>query len=427
MGSSALMLRWCGIFLLALAAAASLIFQPTPLVPKNGPPGPVEAVHARWFLGQVHRVLSAPARPHRIFATSQTLAARMAGHGLSPVRFGAGRQGQALRIAITIPVVSVWPWRYANLSLKLKTNGSRAYFGDTKIGHMPIPSWTNDFVLQGLFNQLCPQAGLTLHDLAQDLDFHATNMIGLTATAPPCLANAARAQRRKFSPIDPARVAFYRDTIQTALCTRSGWKTVPLEYALRAAFQTAKRQPTDAKSENLAALVALATFSGGARLGDVLDVPGRQAARCPLPELTLLGRADLAKHFSVSAGLTALFAGQLSWAAGEWKELLDSSAGGSGFSFVDLAADRAGVRFALRAMTNDGREVQMLGAGVTARDLLPLTQTVLREGMRDQQFQSLYGDVRDPRYQLVVRAIDRTLETSSVYASAPKPTEDLPE
>ena len=60
----------------------------------------------------------------------------------------------------------------------------------------------------------------------------------------------------------------------------------------------------------------------------------------------LAGRRDLLQQFIVSAGLRVLAENGVPMAIGEFKELLDSRSGGSGFSFVDLAADRAGLRFA---------------------------------------------------------------------------------
>src|SRR3546814_20196288 len=58
----------------------------------------------------------------------------------------------------------------------------------------------------------------------------------------------------------------------------------------------------------------------------------------------LHGRADTPKHWVLSAALTMFMDEKTGRAIGLWKELDDSLPGGSGFSFVDLAADMAGVR-----------------------------------------------------------------------------------
>ncbi|MFI3179426.1 MAG: hypothetical protein QX188_07715, partial [Methylococcaceae bacterium] len=58
----------------------------------------------------------------------------------------------------------------------------------------------------------------------------------------------------------------------------------------------------------------------------------------------LYKRIDLAQHFIASAAITSSINGQIAKAVGEEKELNDAN-GGSGFSFIDLAADKAGTHF----------------------------------------------------------------------------------
>lgn len=60
---------------------------------------------------------------------------------------------------------------------------------------------------------------------------------------------------------------------------------------------------------------------------------------------TMRGRRDLAQHFAISAGLTALMGAEAAEAAGLVKEYRDVH-DGKVFSFVDLSADLAGIRFA---------------------------------------------------------------------------------
>jgi hypothetical protein len=63
-----------------------------------------------------------------------------------------------------------------------------------------------------------------------------------------------------------------------------------------------------------------------------------QFRRAVLGEPTIHGRYDLAQHFSVSAGLAALFGARVSEAAGVWKEQSDAV-----FSRSDYSADLAGI------------------------------------------------------------------------------------
>jgi len=67
---------------------------------------------------------------------------------------------------------------------------------------------------------------------------------------------------------------------------------------------------------------------------------------------TLLGRRDLARHFFLSAYLTAIIGAPAAESAGLAKELADAT-GGNGFSFPDLAADLAGISFAERVLRRE--------------------------------------------------------------------------
>jgi hypothetical protein len=99
--------------------------------------------------------------------------------------------------------------------------------------------------------------------------------------------------------------------------------------------------------ENRAVSWALAIYlSYGAMetlVGDL--VSGQRALVRPTSRVTLGARWDLMAHFIYSAGITLATQQGIGIAAVEFKELLDSGKSGSGFSFADLAADRAGVRF----------------------------------------------------------------------------------
>ena len=71
------------------------------------------------------------------------------------------------------------------------------------------------------------------------------------------------------------------------------------------------------------------------------------------------GREDWARHYALSAALAVLEHPLVSDAAGLMKEELDALTHGSGFSFGDLAADRAGVRFADAATHSEVDEQAM--------------------------------------------------------------------
>jgi hypothetical protein len=111
---------------------------------------------------------------------------------------------------------------------------------------------------------------------------------------------------------------------------------------------------------------------------------------------TLRGRRDLAQHFVVSCALTVLVGPKPAESAGILKELLDARAGGSGFSFADLAADMAGIAFANQML--DAKAIpEALAAGFTGTDYMP-DVTGLREGISQEDFVKDYGSNTDKRF-----------------------------
>ena len=96
----------------------------------------------------------------------------------------------------------------------------------------------------------------------------------------------------------------------------------------------------DPQAESRALIAVVAFYVNGKGLAAI--VPGAKDWPRPVAKtVTLNGRTDSPQHFTVSAALAAHAGGPLSDAIGLYKEV-DDSRRGSGFSFNDIAADRAG-------------------------------------------------------------------------------------
>ena len=90
---------------------------------------------------------------------------------------------------------------------------------------------------------------------------------------------------------------------------------------------------------------------------------------------------------------------------GVYKEVADSR-GGSGFSFNDLAADRAGTRFGELAV--QAPELLQTRAGTLAQEseFMPLAAD-LPENMPETDFKRRFGGVGAPSYNSMLAEIDR--------------------
>jgi len=117
---------------------------------------------------------------------------------------------------------------------------------------------------------------------------------------------------------------------------------------------------------------------------------------------TMRGRRDLAQHFTVSCALAALVGPSGAETIGVAKELNDSR-GPSGFSFVDLSADLAGVSFATQV--GEGKiPLSRLAASFAVADYLPEGRG-LREGISWDEFLREYHSVQDDQFHRQREAI----------------------
>ena len=152
-------------------------------------------------------------------------------------------------------------------------------------------------------------------------------------------------------------------------------------------------------------------------LGDVFPDGYDHTARQALRRVTVRERSDWTKHFCVSAAIAVLSDEVVSDAAGLLKEELDSDTGGSGFSFADLLADRAGTTFAARA-TRDNVSARImqerLSRGFRVDEFFPQAAD-LPEGIPDAELQSHYGGVGGQAYNRLIDEIEQRIAACAAY------------
>ena len=169
----------------------------------------------------------------------------------------------------------------------------------------------------------------------------------------------------------------------------------------------------DPVAENSALLTLLGTWASRQDLSRLVpDSPLR-----PHPfHLRLRGRKDFAQHFLTSAALSARGDSTLSDAVGLFKEIADTDQG-SGFSFADLAADRAGTRFgelAVKSTASALRVQRRLAAGAGDQDLMPVADD-LPENLRSGDFEQHFGSIGSPAYQQMMDKIEARIDACTLY------------
>ncbi|QCZ94612.1 hypothetical protein [Salinimonas iocasae] len=198
-------------------------------------------------------------------------------------------------------------------------------------------------------------------------------------------------------------------------------KPQPFNAYLNLIMARAREQSTQENvlQHNKAAVLALAIFIGHHRIANFVgDVqPDVEHALKPASSVLLRGRSDLSKHFIISAALKMLSEQDVTVAIGEFKELMDRGMGGSGYSFVDLTADLAGVEMArVLADPDTALRAQDTLAGTPDESIYMPEIDGLTEGLSKQEFTRRYEKVDSEAYLQEVEQIRARLARMPFYS-----------
>ena len=191
-----------------------------------------------------------------------------------------------------------------------------------------------------------------------------------------------------------------------------------LSHFVNAVMQQAMLNSIDGNpvEENTAALWALAIKFGSLKFARLAGIDGNIQQQ----SMTLSGRPDLSLHFLYSAMLQQVGRENIGLKIGEFKEILDSAKGGSGFSFADLAADKAGLAFAEYLTRNNKTALKAQDILVNRIDesiFFPFIHD-LPEGMREDNFTRVFGGMYSKRYNELEANIDQRIAGLTLYGEA---------
>ena len=247
--------------------------------------------------------------------------------------------------------------------------------------------------------------------------------IRLTDADRETVTTRVKSRIRNVADVDVAQVrTFYASLDSAAKAGRAGVGSSTSGY-LRLMMKLVHENASESNRASIrqSALLALAIYCGHPRVESFIGevVPAKQRGkRTRCAATTLGGRRDLRQHFIISAGLQAASNGAIAFTIGEFKELLDSSDGGSGFSFDDLAADRAGIRLAnLLLGTEVSRWPELVARLTEEKDIFP-SIAGLPAGLSEKEFERRYGDVNTEAYKQVLADIERRIDALAFFTGS---------
>ena len=400
-----LLLRATLVALAGIVIVTWLALQREPLV-AGGPLVSIEDVRRAKMLLLRHDPRRARAGTARTITLSRQDATLLAQYASSRWRKARTRVslrdgGASVQASVAMPSNPIGGW--LNIDAYLRDADGIPRIHRLWLGRVPIPAFAAERLTAWVLARLDAAAPLAM----------ARDMVQRTVFSPDSLsvsyvwrADAAGRVRDLLLPGDDmARLEAYHARLAAFVSTTSDASPLTLPQLLTPVFTLASQRSVgaDAAAENRAALATLALYVTGRSLGSWT----REAASWPRARrrrVTLLGREDLVKHFLVSAIVAAEADRALADAVGLTKEFEDSR-GGSGFSFVDLAADRAGTRFGGLAIASPDALQRAATAGLSVSDIMP-DVSGLPESLTESQFAERFGGIGSPRYMAMVHTID---------------------
>ncbi|MEW6120315.1 MAG: hypothetical protein AB1593_09530 [Pseudomonadota bacterium] len=299
---------------------------------------------------------------------------------------------------------------YLNVTAEVADAADGIRIDSMQLGSLPIPGALADWSMRLVHRLLRRDATYAaLADAFTRVNFDENQATLDYRWRPELLTRIERKSVELLIPAeDQALMLLYAERLDALLKPHPHGSRLSLAQVMPALFAWPLQTGSDAAGENRAALTALAAYLAGISLPKLLESDGRSIRRAPKVLLSLHGRRDFAEHFTISAALSVNGGSRLANAIGLIKEEEDAGKG-SGFSFTDLAANRAGVRLGEAATGPDAAQIrQKLAAARGDAALLPDFRD-LPEFMPQAEFDRRFGPVGGSRYLAVIARIDARL------------------
>ncbi len=214
---------------------------------------------------------------------------------------------------------------------------------------------------------------------------------------------------------DHSSLLFYQQIINHIVSQHDPRWRLSLADLLQPLFLAAYQRSTveNAIAENRALLLAASSYVNKEELSNFIPIQLSTEKYYPV---YLFRRVDLAKHFTGSAALAATGATTLSAMLGQNKELADLNTH-SGFSFTDLAADRAGVKLGTTATASAAMARKIQKAMHDIQDYRAFMPDIshLPENLTRFEFKARFGSTNSTNYQKMIQIIDDRIAALPIY------------
>ena len=327
-------------------------------------------------------------------------------------------KNNVLRFTVTMTLPKNGLGQYLNISFRLSNDDHSELPSLTKFkaGKLLLPAKFAAFVIDNIIR----------HTSLNDYFILATRPIKsikidpqkISITYYSSMETLIQARNFLTQSSDNPNLDIYQQKLAEVIAQHDPEWRLSLADLLKPLFELALQRSTleNAIEENKIAIIAVNNYVNRKETRKFLSFPASKLTAEKRYPTFLYKRIDLAQHFIGSAAITASVNGQVAKVVGEEKELSDAQ-GGSGFSFIDLAADKAGTRFGEMATASpeNARKIQKAMSGIkNYSDFMP-DPTDLPEHMDEAEFKQRYQSVDSAVYQEISKQIDARIAATPIY------------
>lgn len=402
------------LLVLAIPLAVWLAFDELPLLKPAPQVAHTDVERARRVLERNDPRKGAPGALRHLALSQADLdvllneGARRFGNASAHAVLGEGQM--TLQLSVRVPRNPIGPW--LNVDALLLQTDALPRIERLRIGRLPVPGWLADLALERALRRLnATEPGRFANDAVRSIGFAPSSLRVVYAWREDIVA---RLRNAVLPADDVQRLRVYHDRLVATVAKLPPNAGVSLARLLPPLFELARQQAagSDAARENRAAIITLAFYANGRGLAAL--TPAARAWPVPATHtVTLGGRDDFAKHFLISAALAAEAGGALADAIGVYKEVDDARVG-SGFSFNDIAADRAGTRLGELARNAPARLQAALAGPLAELDFMPDVHD-LPEFLPEAEFKRRFGGIGAPAYQTMMGEIEARIAARPLY------------
>ncbi|WP_124947072.1 hypothetical protein [Sulfurirhabdus autotrophica] len=391
-----------------------LALSSKPAVPESANLSHLDIARAEAILRQNNPRYLVPGTLHSITINQQDLSLaanyllHRTGHG--GARIDITENAMQVESSIKLPAIPIPT--YLNVWLAVEESEGQPEITKLKLGSLTVPTFMANLIVHELLTSTKQTREYQLaHSVIQQFNLQPDRLNMTYQWRPDQLGELSR---HFISGADSTILLAYHAhlmALQSTGTAMSGSAANMMKPMFK--FAQARSIMGDPIAENRALLLVLGAWASGHGMSTLVPTEIRHPWRF---SLTLEQRIDFAQHFLTSAAIAAGADISLSNAVGVYKEVSDSK-GGSGFSFTDIAADRAGTRFGelATASPENARRVQkLLSEGVQEKVIIPRVGD-LPESMPENVFKQRFGDVGSAIYLSQMAVIEKRIADCKLY------------